>query len=133
MVRTLSATRAAQQAKERPRSACPVLVASLFVIAAAACAPAVAPSTEAPLRGGRVIEAIDSEPKTLLPLFEGTDARLNRLLYEPLGRWDAKSGAMVQGLGTWTIAPDGRTYTVTLAAKANWSDGKPAQRTTRRG
>lgn len=83
------------------------------------------PAAERPIRGGRVVEAIDSEPKTLLPLFEGTDSKIQRLLYEPLARWDAQSGAIVQGLGTWTVSADGRTYAVTIAAKASWSDGKP--------
>lgn len=72
-----------------------------------------------------MVEAIDSEPKTLLPLFEGTESKIQRLLYEPLARWDAQSAAIVQGLGTWTVSADGRTYAVTIAPKAKWSDGRP--------
>lgn len=126
VARALTATPVVRPAEPSPgvrRS----LVLAVIVIVATACTPAApAPQpTEVARQGGRVVEAIDSEPKTLLPLFEGTDSRISRLLYEPLARWDAQSGAIVQGLGTWTISADGRTYSVTLAAKASWSDGRP--------
>jgi peptide/nickel transport system substrate-binding protein len=86
------------------------------------------PSTEAPVRGGRVVAAIRAEPRSFNRLIARdtvsevvavlTQARLvrvNRATHQ-VEPWLAER---------WTTSPDGRTFTLTLRQGLKWSDGEP--------
>jgi oligopeptide transport system substrate-binding protein len=69
----------------------------------------------------------DSDPETLDPHKTSTvsEAHLLRDLFEGLVIHDMK-GEVVPGVAeSWTMSPDGKTYTFKLRANAKWSNGDP--------
>lgn len=92
-------------------------VAVLLCLLAAGPAPA-----EMALRIGNA-----SEPETLDPhaAMGVPDGRITAELCEGLVT-NAADGSEIPGAAeSWTVSPDGRTYTFTLRAGARWSDGTP--------
>jgi peptide/nickel transport system substrate-binding protein len=113
-----------------------VLAASMLV--ATACAPGGAtPSAtpagsataaaEQPTPGGRVIFGSFSDIQKLNPATsnDATSSQVSGKIYDSLIRVDPKNAEVKPNLGSWTVSADGLTFSWTIDAKANWSDGKP--------
>jgi peptide/nickel transport system substrate-binding protein len=107
-------------------------IAAAAVLIATACAPSGGPSTsgtteEKPVAGGRVIYGDAADIQRLNPATsnDATSSRVSGKIYDSLIIADYKTGEIKPWLGTWTLSSDGLTYTWTIDAKANWSDGKP--------
>jgi len=68
-----------------------------------------------------------AEPQTLDPaLVSGQlEGRLCAALYEGLTRRDARGKSVPGAAESWTVSPDGRTYTFTLRPDLKWSNGAP--------
>jgi peptide/nickel transport system substrate-binding protein len=82
---------------------------------------------EKPVAGGRVIYGDAADIQRLNPATsnDATSSRVSGKIYDSLILPDYKTGEIKPWLGTWTVSSDGLTYTWTIDAKANWSDGKP--------
>lgn len=111
-------------------------IAAAAVLIATACAPSGGPSTsasattgtaETPVAGGRVIYGDAADIQRLNPATsnDATSSRVSGKIYDSLIIADYKTGEIKPWLGTWTVSADGLTYSWTIDAKANWSDGKP--------
>ena len=68
-----------------------------------------------------------AEPQTLdPPLVSGQlEGRICAALYEGLTRRDARGKSVPGAAESWTVSPDGRTYTFTLRPDLKWSNGDP--------
>ena len=68
-----------------------------------------------------------AEPQTLDPaLVSGQlEGRICAALYEGLTRRDAKGKSIPGVAESWTVSPDGKTYTFTLRPNLHWSNGEP--------
>lgn len=78
-------------------------------------------------RGGSLTEGMIGAPHVINPVLATTptDQDLSRLLFSGLVR-RADNGELVPDLAeSYTVSPDGATYTFVLYDKAKWSDGKP--------
>jgi peptide/nickel transport system substrate-binding protein len=111
-----------------------VLIASLAAIClmVTACTPSPTGGTqpspgEKPVAGGRVIEGLSVDIKTMNPILvnDSSSGIVTGLLYEPLVAQDPKTGEPKPRMATWTQSSDGKTYTFEISPKANWTDGKP--------
>jgi peptide/nickel transport system substrate-binding protein len=81
---------------------------------------------QTPQRGGTAVMVIGTDPLTLSPDTTNSvpDVDTSCLIYDGLVRF-GKNFAIVPSLAqSWTISPDGKTYTFKMV-KANWQDGKP--------
>jgi peptide/nickel transport system substrate-binding protein len=90
--------------------------------------PALLPTPrETPQPGGRVVQGSTSDIVNMQPLLANdlASARINELLYEYMIQPDPRTGEPKPRLATWSISPDGLTYTFQINARADWSDGKP--------
>jgi peptide/nickel transport system substrate-binding protein len=77
--------------------------------------------------GGTVIVAYLARPRSLDPnVWTGySDNMVMRQIYDPL-IWSTKLGLYTPGLATsWTITPDGKTYTFMLRRDVKFHDGTP--------
>jgi peptide/nickel transport system substrate-binding protein len=105
-------------------------VASLFLatFAAATLAPTLG-LTETPKRGGTLIFAAVAETSGYDCHASQTFALLHPVTpqYSLLVRWDATEKSKIVGdlAKSWTIAPDGLTYTFTLHEGVKFHDGSP--------
>lgn len=118
----------------QPRSAralIAVLAASVLVVTSCAGGTTTASptpvATETPQQGGRVVESSISDFATAQPVLSNDTAsgRVTGLIYDSLIQVDPKTGEPKPRMASWTVSSDGLTYTFTINAKANWSDGKP--------
>ena len=109
-------------------------IAALTLIATA-CAPTggggqttgtTAPD-EKPVAGGRVIYGDFADIQRLNPATsnDATSSRVSGKIYDSLIIADYQTGEIKPWLGSWTVSSDGLTFSWTIDAKANWSDGKP--------
>ena len=66
------------------------------------------------------------EPQTLDPQLwtYGQDGNIAQDLFQGLTTLDAKANVVAGQAESWTISPDGRTYTFRLRSNLQWSDGK---------
>jgi len=66
------------------------------------------------------------EPQTLDPQLwtYGQDGNLAQDLFQGLTTLDAKANVVAGQAESWTVSPDGRTYTFRLRSNLQWSDGK---------
>ena len=100
---------------------------SAGVLAAAVCmVPAVATAAETPVRGGVAIVAIPSDAASMNPVLttKSPDPFVGCMIYEGLIDQRMGGGADPLLAKSWTISPDGKTYTFDLV-EAQWHDGKP--------
>ena len=104
------------------------------LVALASCrsndAPATAPSSTAPKRGGALVASIRSEPTTYnryLPHGASTATEIVTLLTQArLARVNRATDALEPWLAEgWTASADGLTYTVRLREGVTFSDGQP--------
>ena len=99
-------------------------------LAISACSPDRAPSTHLPEATSSqrpLVRALGGEPATLDPRLAEDNAALALLqeLYEGLTA-EAADGRIVPGAAeSWSVSPDGRTWTFRLRANLRWSDGTP--------
>ncbi|NDA10054.1 MAG: peptide ABC transporter substrate-binding protein [Verrucomicrobia bacterium] len=68
-----------------------------------------------------------AEPQTLDPaLVSGQlEGRICAALYEGLTRRDARGKSIPAAAESWSVSPDGKTYTFTLRPGLKWSNGDP--------
>ena len=92
-------------------------------MAAMISSPALA---QTPKRGGTLVLAIGADPGTLSRNVgsNNADGNVACVLYQGLTRMDSKWNAQPLLAKTWSVSPDGKTYTFELN-KAQWQDGKP--------
>jgi peptide/nickel transport system substrate-binding protein len=84
-------------------------------------------TVEVPARGGELVEALVGTPRFINPLFAHTDVDrdVTQLLFAGLMR-ATPSGTLVPSLArSYTISPDGLTYTFTLRDDVFFHDGVP--------
>jgi peptide/nickel transport system substrate-binding protein len=93
---------------------------------AATTAPTAA-ATVAVQKGGRIIEGTFSDIRTLQPVLvaDTPSGRITDLIYDRLIQADPQNGEPKPRMATFTAGAGGKSYTFTLNANANWSDGKP--------
>lgn len=86
-----------------------------------------AAATVAVQKGGRIIEGTFSDIRTIQPMLvaDTPSGRITALLYDGMVTADPQNGEPKPKMATFTIAPGGKSYTFTINANANWSDGKP--------
>ncbi len=94
--------------------------------AAGATAATGAAAAGTPKRGGTAVIAIDSDPDTLnLALTTGySSGDVASKIFEGLTRLDNKFEPQPALATSWTVAPDGKTYTFKLRPGVKWHDGK---------
>ncbi|CAN7671146.1 ABC transporter substrate-binding protein [Caballeronia sp. LjRoot34] len=80
----------------------------------------------APVRGGSVVLALGADPAGLNPAVStsGQDLMVGCILYQGLTTTTDKGDIRPMLAKSWSISPDGRTYTFELNS-AKWQDGKP--------
>ena len=80
-----------------------------------------------PIHGGTYREGIVGSPRFINPVLATSDADqdLVNLVYSGLVRIAPDGSSESDLASTWTISPDGKTYTVTLKPKLVFHDGKP--------
>jgi peptide/nickel transport system substrate-binding protein len=79
-----------------------------------------------PAEGGVYSEGLAGAPQYLNPLlsaYNDVDRDLTALIFNGLVRLDARGKPAPDLASRWEIAPDGRTYTVTLRSDVRWQDG----------
>ena len=102
----------------------------LKIVAAAAALfatlPALTSLAEEPQRGGAIVFAITTDPPNINPdVTTGIPEELTAcIIYQALTRIDGEGNVKPLLAKSWTITPDGKTYSFDLV-KANWQDGKP--------
>src|SRR5215469_1134606 len=85
-----------------------------------------APVHGAPVRGGTLNIAIDSDPPSLDPHKTPSSGIPHTLLYSTLVTVDKRTGEFVPGLAdSWTISADGKTITFKLHPGVRFHDGTP--------
>jgi peptide/nickel transport system substrate-binding protein len=84
-------------------------------------------STVIPLHGGTYREGIIGSPRFINPVLANSDADrdLTSLIYSGLIRMDETGNPIADLATSWTISPDGRTYTAILKEKLVFHDHKP--------
>ena len=82
--------------------------------------------TAQPKRGGTVIFTLGIDPPSVNPVISTgvPEGLIGCILYQGLTRVSVAEGIQPMLAKSWTISPDGKTYTFELN-KANWHDGKP--------
>lgn len=81
-----------------------------------------------PARGGTITEGVIGAPRFINPIIATTetDVALTNLLFAGLMRKETTDGTVVPELAqSYTLSPDGLTYTFVLRDKLKWSDRKP--------
>lgn len=121
----------------RPVKLRSVVVAGLLLLAVVACKRAeqpAAPATraaapEVPHDGGTLLRRLENDVATFNYLLQTTDYERNVLsyLYDPLIDLDRDLKPIPGTAASWSVSPDGRTYTLKLDPRATFSDGKPVR------
>ncbi len=105
-----------------------MLVRSLFLAALAASLPFCDASaqTATPKRGGTLVLTIGTDPSTLNRSIgsSNADGHIACVVYQGLMRMDAKGDPQPLLAKSYTVSPDGLTYSFDLV-QTNWEDGKP--------
>ena len=97
---------------------------------AAQAAPTSAPAAQpAAKTGGQVVYAtVGSDVRILNPILQSdtVSGAITDRLFEPLVQEDPKTGAIIPALAeSWTISPDGLSYTFKLRSGVKFHDGQP--------
>ncbi|WP_052396625.1 ABC transporter substrate-binding protein [Kutzneria sp. 744] len=103
-------------------------IGAVLLLGLAACAPAGGSGLDTgPVAGGTLTFAVDTEPPCLDPHVSSADitAVIQRSVFDSLVA-QAPGGAFRPWLArSWTISPDGRTYTFMLRPGVRFQDGAP--------
>ena len=80
-----------------------------------------------PVFGGTYREGIIGSPRFINPVLAASDADhdVSALVYNGLVRADEHGNLIPDIASSWTISPDGKTYTFTLKPNLKFQDGKP--------
>ncbi len=81
-----------------------------------------------PTSGGTLTEAIVGTPQYLNPILarpHSADTEITRLLFRGLFRLNENMLLVPDLAKSYSISPDGKTYTITLLQNLRWSDGTP--------
>ncbi len=99
---------------------------SLAALALVAGIGSVSAADGPPKRGGTVIFTLGIDPPSVNPVISTgvPEGLIGCILYQGLTRVSVAEGVQPMLAKSWTISPDGKTYTFELN-KANWHDGKP--------
>ncbi len=100
-------------------------VAVSLALATGYCSPSFA-ADGPPRKGGTLIFAIGIDPPSVNPVISTgiPEGSIGCVLYQGLTRTSYDDGTKPVLAKSWTISPDGKTYTFELE-KAKWHDGKP--------
>ncbi|AWU96177.1 ABC transporter substrate-binding protein [Azospirillum ramasamyi] len=104
-----------------------LLAAVLAVPGAAALVTAPAMAQETPVRGGMLNSIVQPEPPTLMLGLnqQAPTQTVAGKIYQGLLTYDQKLNPLPSLAESWTISPDGLTYTFKLFQNVKWHDGKP--------
>src|SRR3990167_361998 len=82
---------------------------------------------EAPARGGSLTEGVVGSPRFINPVLALSDADrdLTALVYSGLLRATPEGGYVPDLANSYTVSPDGKTYTFTLRDTVTFQDGSP--------
>lgn len=82
---------------------------------------------EAPVRGGTLVVAADTEPRNLNPAMVASNGvfYVSSKVVEPLAEMDYATGLRPVLATAWEGSEDGRSFTVTLRDGVTFSDGEP--------
>src|SRR5512145_2218800 len=99
----------------------------VFVLVVLVLAAQAAHAGEAPRYGGTLVFAIGANPETLNPaITTGVNAlAVDCKIFNGLVWLDRDWNPQPELPKSWTITPDGLTYTFKLVDNAKWHDGKP--------
>jgi peptide/nickel transport system substrate-binding protein len=102
-------------------------LAALLLLSACQSLPALPIAGSGPVPGGQVVEAIVGTPGPLNPLFEegANEHDIDSLIYQGLTTINTRQQVVGLLARSWTMSPDGLTYTFTLQKDVRWGDGKP--------
>ncbi len=78
--------------------------------------------------GGNLVIGYTAEPADIfnpIILFTATAYGINSLTYESLFQWNQNLKLIPDLATSYTVSPDGLTYTFNLRQNVNWSDGYP--------
>ena len=96
-------------------------------VLAAALAPSLVRAQETPTRGGQISMALETDPATLNPILfrGGTEYDLDWILFDSLVELGPDLHPRPLLATSWTVSPDGLTYTFKLKPNVKWHDGRP--------
>jgi peptide/nickel transport system substrate-binding protein len=82
---------------------------------------------ETPVKGGVLNSIVQPEPPTLMLGLnqQGPTQTVAGKIYQSLLTYDQKLNPMPSLAKSWTVSPDGLTYTFKLFENVTWHDGKP--------
>ena len=100
-------------------------LAALLLLSACQSLPALPIARTGPVSGGQVVEAIVGVPGPLNPLFEqgANEHDIDSLIYQGLTTLNTRQQVVGQLAKSWTMSPDGLTYTFALRNDVRWGDG----------
>jgi peptide/nickel transport system substrate-binding protein len=79
-----------------------------------------------PASGGQYVEAVIGNPAHINPLYSSlseADSDISRLVYSSLFKYDG-NGSLVGDLAeSYSVSPDGKTYTIKIRGDARWQNG----------
>jgi peptide/nickel transport system substrate-binding protein len=78
--------------------------------------------------GGTYVEGVAGNPQAINPIFaqnNPVDQDLVALIFEGLTRFDEHGKVVPQLAESWSISPDGTSYTFALRRDVTWHDGAP--------
>lgn len=80
-----------------------------------------------PLKGGSYSEALVGSIKTLNPILPdgSASADASELIFSGLTRFNTNGQLQPDLAQSWTVSPDGKTYTFSLRHNVKWQDGVP--------
>ena len=100
-------------------------LAALLLLSACQSLPALPIARTGPVSGGQVVEAVVGTTGPLNPLFEqgANEHDIDSLIYQGLTTLNTRQQVVGLLAKSWTMSPDGLTYTFTLRNDARWGDG----------
>jgi peptide/nickel transport system substrate-binding protein len=102
-------------------------IAALLLLFACQSVSSLPIARTGPVPGGQVVEAVVGTVGPLNPLFEqgANEHDIDSLVYQGLTTLNARQQVVGLLAKSWTMSPDGLTYTFTLRNDVRWGDGKP--------
>jgi peptide/nickel transport system substrate-binding protein len=103
------------------------LAALLLLSACQSALPTLPIAGMGPVAGGQVVEAVVGTPGPLNPLYEqgANEREIDSVIYQGLTTINARQQVVGLLARSWTVSPDGLTYTFTLRTDVRWGDGAP--------
>jgi peptide/nickel transport system substrate-binding protein len=103
------------------------LSVTLFCLFLVLSAAAISPAAEAPKKGGTMVVALAADPPSINAGITTDISALNLSgqVYSTVVRVDPDGKAGPYLAKSWTVSPDGKTYTFKFFENIKWHDGKP--------